>query len=646
MPNKVRIDIDGNNRGAVTAINGVSTKLLGMERQAGTSSQKMGTSFSKMGGMIGGLKTKLALMGVAAVTAFGYMIKSAIDTAESLEKMSQRVGLSVEFLSTLRHATELSGTEISVMEKAVQRMSRTLFDANRGLLTAQIPFKELGIAVSDSMGQLRNGEVIILEVADRFSKMKDGTEKTALALQIFGRAGADLIPLLNSGADGIRRMQEEARALGLEISTKTAKNAAELKDNMLRLERSVTRVVNKIAEGLIPVLNGLVTSLSSIPTDLIRVAGEAGALLLVIRSLGWAVNALNIKVLASRAAFLKSGWGILIVAAGTLAAELLIVEKSTEKLDKGLNKNTKSLDWMDGNLRRVGNRLIRITKESAGLTDEQIKALEILNKQWAGISSKLQKDILLLGLNPQHKKMIELNLKAEEYRQRFGSVPGAMTQISNWYDTLIFKAAALNEISARGLGIPEGGEKFEPTPLVDTTQIDAAHQAQIDGIMRVSDFELANWALREAAASGSFAMMSGAAQAYYEAFGNAGRKGFGIYKAFAIGEAVMATYLAADKALGTVPFPFNIPVMASIITMGLANVAKISAMQPGSSGGGVPSYSAPALPGNVVNNQSTNTRNFDFNITIINQGNLDPDELDAIARQLIGSLRKAENDGA
>ena len=257
MPNKVEIKIDGDAKGAIKSINGVKTALLKTEKQVVRTDTKFRTAFKSMGSALSKYSTQLKFMGIAAITAFAFLIKSAIDTAESLEKMSQRVGVSVEFLSTLRHATELSGTEISVMEKALQRMSRTMFDAERGLLTAKIPFQELGVATAETSGELKNAETIILEVADKFKLMEDGTRKTAIALQIFGRAGADLIPLLNEGAEGIKKMQEEAKILGLEISTHTAKQAAEFKDDMLRLERSVTGVAFAIAKDLLPMLNSL-----------------------------------------------------------------------------------------------------------------------------------------------------------------------------------------------------------------------------------------------------------------------------------------------------------------------------------------------------------------------------------------------------
>ena len=65
------------------------------------------------------------------------------------------------------------------------------------------------------------------KIADKFAVMKDGSEKTALALDLFGRAGAKLIPMLNEGSAGISELQEEARALGIVLGKEDLK-AAEL----------------------------------------------------------------------------------------------------------------------------------------------------------------------------------------------------------------------------------------------------------------------------------------------------------------------------------------------------------------------------------------------------------------------------------
>jgi len=156
------------------------------------------------------------------------MAKKAIDSADNFQKMSQRVGVSTETLSRMGFAAELGGTNLETVEKGLGRLAGVVLDADDGLATYTRTFDRLGISFRDGSGELKKTDQILLDVADKFSQMEDGTEKTALAMDLFGKAGKDLIPVLNEGRDGLQAMFEESDALGRTIGTDTAESAAPL----------------------------------------------------------------------------------------------------------------------------------------------------------------------------------------------------------------------------------------------------------------------------------------------------------------------------------------------------------------------------------------------------------------------------------
>jgi hypothetical protein len=84
--------------------------------------------------------------------------------------------------------------------------------------------------------------------------LPDGATKAALAVEIFGKNGMDMIPFLNQGADGIRKLKEEALRLGLVMDEETAKAAERFNDNLKVLQaRSQSlgiAMVNEAAPGL------------------------------------------------------------------------------------------------------------------------------------------------------------------------------------------------------------------------------------------------------------------------------------------------------------------------------------------------------------------------------------------------------------
>jgi uncharacterized phage infection (PIP) family protein YhgE len=110
----------------------------------------------------------------------------------------------------------------------------------------------MGVETTTAAGGLRSVDDVLADLANEFSGMEDGAEKTARAMELFGRSGATLIPLLNQGADGIAAMREEAHELGLVISDETARAAEALNDDLTRLRGIATGLAREIATELIP----------------------------------------------------------------------------------------------------------------------------------------------------------------------------------------------------------------------------------------------------------------------------------------------------------------------------------------------------------------------------------------------------------
>ena len=200
----------------------------------------------------------------AALTAVGLpfllLAKQAINTADEFAKMSQKVGVSVETLSGLSFAANLAGTNIGTVERGLGLLSRNLDDYAGGVGEAKESFSFLGISAVDLEGNLRSTDKVLFEMADRFKEMPDGTKKTALAMDILGKSGKDLIPLLNEGSDGLRDMLDEAGALGQVLSTETAQSAERFNDSLERLKTSLGGVLNAIiASGFLDTLTSLAT---------------------------------------------------------------------------------------------------------------------------------------------------------------------------------------------------------------------------------------------------------------------------------------------------------------------------------------------------------------------------------------------------
>jgi len=239
-----KVVISGDSSGAVTAIKRVNTELGGLQSIA-----------AKSLGSFGGL-----LAGGAAVTGLIAITKRAIDTGDAFAKMSAKTGVAVEDLTKLQYAADLSGVSSEALQKGMISLAAATVEAASGSGIAGEAITKLGVKVRNADGSMRSSIDVLYDLADQFSLMPDGVEKTNAAVDIFGKKlGADMIPLLNGGSAGLRAMGDEAERLGLVMSTELAKKSEEFNDNLSRLSKYSEAAGISIANALIPALNELIT---------------------------------------------------------------------------------------------------------------------------------------------------------------------------------------------------------------------------------------------------------------------------------------------------------------------------------------------------------------------------------------------------
>jgi len=205
------------------------------------------------------------------LAGFATMIKSAIDAADQLNKLSQKIGISVEALSTLRFAAQLSDVSLETLQKGIKGLSQNITEANTGIGDGAQVFEALGVSVKNADGSMKSTEAVLLQVADVFANLEDGAVKTALAVKLFGKSGMDMIPFLNQGAAGITQLTAEAERLGLKLTTETARSAEAFNDNLTALKASSSSLGIALARDFLPELTNITNAMR-------EAANEAGTL--------------------------------------------------------------------------------------------------------------------------------------------------------------------------------------------------------------------------------------------------------------------------------------------------------------------------------------------------------------------------------
>lgn len=206
-------------------------------------------------------KAAFSLGGVISAAGLVAYTKSIIDAADALDQMSERTGVSVEDLGRLQYAAKLSGVESEQLGKSLQALSGEIVAAAGGSESAIAKFKRLGVSVQDTTTkQIRPANEVLLDLADAFSNLPEGAERSARAAEIFGaKLGGVMVPFLAQGRTGIQALGDEIERLGGLMTAGTAKAAAEFNDNLDRLKTTSSAAGIAIANALLPTLNKLTT---------------------------------------------------------------------------------------------------------------------------------------------------------------------------------------------------------------------------------------------------------------------------------------------------------------------------------------------------------------------------------------------------
>ena len=202
----------------------------------------------------------LAVGAISAIKGFAGFVQSAIDAADEAGKLAQKAGLATSQVAGLQLAFKQSGIDAQGMQTALTRLSVGVLNGNAAL-------KTMGIQTRNSNGALKSTREILGLVAEKFEGYSDGVGKTALAVELFGRSGADLIPILNEGAAGLDDYDQMAAKLGLTISEQTGKSAEAFNDTVELMGQGLAGIGSRIAEQILPTLESLAGKLFESMTE-------------------------------------------------------------------------------------------------------------------------------------------------------------------------------------------------------------------------------------------------------------------------------------------------------------------------------------------------------------------------------------------
>ena len=319
---------------------------------------------------------------LAASTASRF-VTGAIDQADAFGKLSRQTGIAADSLQAYVNAGKLAGVEQATIEKGLRRLAQSMREADQGVATYADAYKALGVTVRDSDGNLKESEVVLAQLADRFKQMPNGATKAALAMEIFGRSGAQLIPMLNEGGEALERWNYQT-------SANFSQNAEYFNDQITMLGFGFDGFRKQLADALLPTLNELVGVFQEIFDSENDWTGLFKVIEVAIRSVAFAI-----------------------MGAIALAKELIEFAKATKdivgKWLKGdfTGMDTVKADWRAGFAERF--------KENKEIFDSIIGGTENAPAEYFGEGEEKANDLKMtvIGIREEMEKSFGENMNAK-----------------------------------------------------------------------------------------------------------------------------------------------------------------------------------------------------------------------------------------
>lgn len=234
------------------------------DKSIDTTTEKAEKSGSKVGSAFSSIAKGAAAMGTAVVagaaaigTAAYKMASDTAAAADNVDKMSQKIGISRESYQEWDYIMSQCGMDVDKLQTGVKTLTAKMSDAAEGNKTAAAAFDKLGISVTNTDGSLKSQEQMFNETIAALQGMENETERAALATELFGKAGVEMAPLLNSGAESIEELRQKAHDLGMVMSDETIDAGVVFTDSIDTIKRSLKGLMNNLGGAVMPIVQSV-----------------------------------------------------------------------------------------------------------------------------------------------------------------------------------------------------------------------------------------------------------------------------------------------------------------------------------------------------------------------------------------------------
>jgi hypothetical protein len=177
------------------------------------------------------------------------MARQAASSTNEIERMAKIAGLSTDIYQKMAYAAKMTDVDTESLSRGMKILAGHMDDVRKGSTEAVSLFGSIGVSTTDAYGKIKSFDEILGDLANRFKAMPNGVEKVALAVDLFGKSGQNLIPYLNEGKEGLKRFYEEAQRLGVVMDKSMIEKGVELDNQFKRIEAAASSFFKKVVVG-------------------------------------------------------------------------------------------------------------------------------------------------------------------------------------------------------------------------------------------------------------------------------------------------------------------------------------------------------------------------------------------------------------
>lgn len=285
--------------------------------EAGEKTQKI-----NLAGILTGINQGLELVGKGAQfvkNSYDALIGDTVALADDLMTQSSVTGLSTDALQEYAYMAELVDTDVSTITGSLTKLTRNMDSATKGTGAAYEAFQKLGVDIYNTDGTLRDANDVFDEAIGKLGEVENQTERDALAMDLFGKSGQELNPIIDAGSDALEEFRQQAHETGYVLDGETLESLGNIDDSIQLLKNTMDTAKNQVATALMPIVakitEAFVKWASSV--DWVKVGETIGTVLEKIgKAIGVLIDIISKIVTAAKTAvdnikgFFNTSWSL------------------------------------------------------------------------------------------------------------------------------------------------------------------------------------------------------------------------------------------------------------------------------------------------------------------------------------------------